>query len=68
MEEKQEKTIVIIAVVMLVLLLYWAWLTSFELFVFGLIVAIMNFYIFFAVAISLKILKHIMQEEKQLEK
>jgi len=68
MDEKQEKTIVIIAVVMLVLLLYWAWLTSFELFVFGLIVAIMNFYIFFAVAISLKILKHIMQEEKQLEK
>ncbi len=68
MNEEQKSTIVIIALVaVLALLLYWAWLTSLELFVAGITALAGCLYFALMLAIGLQERERIMQEERRQE-
>jgi FtsH-binding integral membrane protein len=59
--------VLVAGIVVLALILYWAWLTSLELFIMALAWLAWSVYVAFMIAIGLQERERIMQEERQQE-
>ena len=63
-----DNLVLAVGIVISVLFLYWAWLTSPKLFTFGLVALVASIYIAFIAALYLEGKRYIMQEGHQQEK
>jgi c-di-AMP phosphodiesterase-like protein len=69
MDEEQKSMVVIIALIaVLASFMYWAWLTSLELFTIGIMALAVGLYFAFITALSQEAKKYFMQEMHQQEK
>jgi glucan phosphoethanolaminetransferase (alkaline phosphatase superfamily) len=62
-----DNLVLAVGIVILALMLYWAWLTSPKLFTLGVMAVIASTYIAFMVAIGLQMKKRVMLEERRQE-